>query len=209
MSFEFSELDCFGGVSSVDPDDPGKKTRASLMREGRLATDLCSRRRSLVAQSLASFLSCLIDEYDSFQKSKAYGKKTFIDYPRAAEVVKGLCGAALKRTYFFEHLREHRRAPPLIEEPTNSRLKSWAKGVHDINEVSGEEVPMSDWADLKFAQKFVISLWVAVVPHEPGKRLHSRWHEACGHCLKRLGRARACMSPEKCFWVHCFHFSGR
>ena len=161
------------------------------MREGRLATDLCSRRRSLVAQSLASFLSCLIDEYDSFQKSKAYGKKTFIDYPRAAEVVKGVCGAALKRTYFFEHLREHGRAPPLIEEPTNSRLKSWAKGVHDINEVSGEEVPMSDWADLKFAQKFVISLWVAVVPHEPGTRLHSRWPQTCGHCLKRLGRAQA------------------
>lgn len=141
-----------------------RRLGSSLMREGRLATDLLvsgctepSKFSELFGLNRAWGFP-VIDEYDSFQKSKAYGKKTFIDYPRAAEVVNGVCGAALKRTYFFEHLREHRRATPLIEEPTNSRLKSWAKGVHDINEVSGEEVPMSDWADLKFAQKFVISL---------------------------------------------------
>lgn len=170
MSFEFSELDCFGGVSSVDPDDPGKKTRV-IFDEGREVgnrslRELTEAVSGCTEPSKFSELFGLnrawgfpvIDEYDSFQKTKAYRKKKFIDYPRAAEVVKGVCGAALKRTYFFEHLTKHRRAPPLIEEPTNSRLKSWAKGVHDINEVSGEEVPMSDWADLKFAQKFVISL---------------------------------------------------
>ena len=57
-------------------------------------------------------------------------KGTFSSHPVASWEIP-------KYTFFLEYLREHRRAPPLKEEPKSLRL----------SEVAGEKVPMSDWAD--------------------------------------------------------------